>query len=332
LQDGGLSSPRLGFKGVEDLGGGTKANFLLESELSLRNGGNNGLSTNGSSTYAGPQMFNRGSWVGLSNNGFGETRLGYQNGIMYDNAGEFDALKGANMGGTINVASAGASASTGNIYKGRVADRLASSYAYITPTFMGFSGKIVQGSTTLTGPNGVNAAAGRDTEYGVRYEGYGAKVAVTAASLASTNGAALTQTSVAGSKAYGIYAIYDFKILEVNAARTVTTGQGTGGGNYAQTSFGVRAPVTPVITVGAQATLVNNSVLANANANVVAAVAEYSMSKRTTLYALGAVSSNQNAGGTSMTSTSKFSASTQVSSTVTGLNQTGYMIGMRHTF
>jgi predicted porin len=195
---------------------------------------------------------------------------------------------------------------------------------------MGFSGKIVQGSTTVTGPNGLNAAAGRDTEYGVRYEGYGAKVAVTAASLASTNGAALTPGSVAGTKAYGIYAIYDFKILEVNAARTLTTGQGTGGGNYAQTSFGVRAPVTPVITVGAQATLINNSVVANANANVVAAVAEYSMSKRTTLYALGAVSSNQNAGQTSMTSTSKFSASTQVGAV--GLNQTGYMIGMRHTF
>ena len=330
LQDGGLSSPRLGFKGTEDMGGGTKANFLLEAELSLRDGGDNGLGKNGTTTFAGPQLFSRGAWVGLSNNRYGETRLGYQNSLMYDNTLEFDALRGANMGGTINVASANTVASTGNIYGGRVADRLASSYAYITPTFMGFSGKIVQGSTTITGPNGVNAAAGRDTEFGVRYEGYGAKVAVTAANLASANGAALTQGSVAGTKAYGIYANYDFKILEVNAARTVTTGQGTGGGNYAQTSFGVRAPVTPVITVGAQATLINNSVVANANANVVAAVAEYAMSKRTTLYALGAVSSNQNAGQTSFTSTSKFSASTQVGAQ--GLNQTGYMIGMRHTF
>jgi predicted porin len=329
LQDGGLSSPRLGFKGTEDMGGGTKANFLLEAELSLRNGGDNGLAANGAAPTS-PAIFSRGSWVGLSNNGFGETRVGYQNGIQYDNSIEFDALKGANMGGTVNVAGASATASAGNIYKSRIADRLNSSYAYITPTFMGFSGKIVQGSTVVTGPNGVNSAAGRDTEYGVRYEGYGAKVAVTAASLASTNGAAITQGSVAGTKAYGIYAIYDFKILEVNAARTVTTGQGTGGGNYAQTSFGVRAPVTPVITVGAQATLINNSIVANANANVVAAVAEYAMSKRTTLYALGAVSSNQNAGQTSMTSTSKFSASTQVGAV--GLNQTGYMIGMRHTF
>jgi predicted porin len=330
LQDGGLSSPRLGFKGSEDLGGGSKANFLLESELSLRNGGDNGLSSNGSSTYAGPQLFSRGAWVGMSNNTMGEFRLGYQNGIMYDNAIEFDGLAGANMGGFVNIASTQAVTSgSGNIFKDRVADRLASSYAFITPTFYGVSAKVVQGSTTLTGPNDVIAAAGRDTEYGLRYEGYGAKVAATAATLASTNGAQITQGTAAGTKAWGVYASYDFKVLVDNAARTVTSGQGTGGTNYTATGLGLRAPVTPVITVGAQATWINNAQAANMNANVIGGVVEYAFSKRTTAYLLGALSNNQASGSTAMTSTSKFSASTQP---VAGLNQTGYMIGMRHTF
>jgi predicted porin len=337
LQDGGLSSPRIGFKGMEDLGGGTKANFLLESELSLRNGGNNGIGTNGAAASAtasaalGTQQFSRGAWVGLSNGQMGEFRLGYQNGIAYDNSLEFDALKGANMGGYVNVVSTNAIASgSGNIYKNRIADRLASSYAYITPTFYGFSAKLVQGSTTITGPNDGIAAAGRDTEVGLRYEGHGAKVAYNYATLASTNGAAITQGSVAGTNAWGVYAAYDFKILEVNATHTNTKGQGTGGNNFATTGVGVRAPITPVITVGVQDTMVNNSAVTNANANVLGGVVEYAMSKRTTLYVLGAVSSNQTAGQTSMTSTSKFSASTQVGAA--GLSQTGYMLGMRHTF
>jgi len=336
LQDGGLSSPRLGFKGTEDMGGGTKANFLLEAELSLRNGGDNGIGTNGAasttsaSAALGTQLFSRGAWVGLSNNQLGEFRLGYQNGIMYDNIGEFDALGGANLGGSINVVSTQAVTSgSGNIFKSRLADRLASSYSYISPNFYGVTAKVVQGSTTVTGPNDIVAAAGRDTEYGVRYEGYGAKVAAVAATLASSNGAQMTQGTAAGTKAWGVYGAYDFKILVVNAARTVTSGQGTGGTNYTTTVAGVRAPVTPVITVGVNNTWINNSQAGNMNASVLGGVVEYALSKRTTAYVLGAVSSNQAAGSTSMTSTSKFSASTQP---VVGLNQTGYMIGMRHTF
>jgi predicted porin len=274
-------------------------------------------------------MFSRGAWVGLSNGKLGEFRLGYQNGIAYDNSLEFDALRGANMGGFVNVKSSGAVTTTGNIYANRVADRLASSYAYITPTIYGVSAKLVQGSTTITGPNDVIAAAGRDTEAGLRYEGYGAKVAYNYANLASIYGANLTQGSYAGTTAWGVYGSYDFKILEVVAAHTNTKGQGTNGNNYAQTSFGVRAPITSVITVGINDVMVNNSAVSNANANVLGGVVEYGLSKRTTLYVLGAVSSNQAAGSTAMTSTSKFSASTQP---VVGLNQTGYMLGMRHTF
>jgi len=338
LQDGGLSSPRLGFMGSEDLGGGNKASFLLESELSLRDGGNNGIGANGTASTK-PTMFNRGAWVGLSNAQAGEVRIGFQNTLMYDNAVEFDAVKAANMGGFSAVAGplvatttgvTGNTVATGNLYQTYLATRLASSYSYITPTFMGLSAKVVQGSTSLSGADGGNAAISRDTEYGVRYVGYGATVALNKADLASSAGNMIAGATTGGTKGMGAYAKYDFKILEVNAAYTRTEGQGTGGGKYATTGFGVRAPITPVITAGVQATFVNNSIVTNANANVTAAVVEYSMSKRTTLYALGAVSSNQSAGGTRFTSDSKFSTTAQVGAV--GLNQTGYMIGMRHTF
>lgn len=55
----------LGFKGSEDLGGGLKANFLLESGFSLKSGTTNG-----------PAFFNRRSYVGLSDPTWGSVRFG----------------------------------------------------------------------------------------------------------------------------------------------------------------------------------------------------------------------------------------------------------------
>ncbi|KQM78439.1 porin [Xylophilus sp. Leaf220] len=55
----------LGFKGSEDLGGGLKANFLLESGFGLKTGNTNGAA-----------FFNRRSYVGLSSASWGSFRLG----------------------------------------------------------------------------------------------------------------------------------------------------------------------------------------------------------------------------------------------------------------
>jgi predicted porin len=57
---------RLRFVGVEDLGGGNKANFWLEMQPDF---------TNGTTNAAG--LFNRGAWAGLQGN-WGELRLGRQ--------------------------------------------------------------------------------------------------------------------------------------------------------------------------------------------------------------------------------------------------------------
>lgn len=65
LTSGGVSGSRLGFKGSEDLGGGLKANFLLEHGFDVDTGKSR---TEGSS-------FDRQAYVGLSG-GFGEVRLG----------------------------------------------------------------------------------------------------------------------------------------------------------------------------------------------------------------------------------------------------------------
>ena len=71
IQDGnnqGLGSSRFGMRGTEDLGGGLKANFVMEAGLNL---------DDGSTGNGGGNFFSRSAWVGLSG-GFGEVRLGRQ--------------------------------------------------------------------------------------------------------------------------------------------------------------------------------------------------------------------------------------------------------------
>ena len=64
----GQASSLFGLRGTEDLGGGLKASFLLESGLNL---------DKGSVGNGGGNFFSRAAWVGLSG-GFGEVRLGRQ--------------------------------------------------------------------------------------------------------------------------------------------------------------------------------------------------------------------------------------------------------------
>ena len=69
---------RIGFKGTEDLGGGLKANFNLET-------GDMGMGSSGAGL-----TFNRESWVGLSSANLGELRLGRTSSIASKNQGAFD--------------------------------------------------------------------------------------------------------------------------------------------------------------------------------------------------------------------------------------------------
>ncbi|CAG9222667.1 Porin [Paraburkholderia tropica] len=67
LSNAGMMPPRFGFRGVEDLGGGTKAIFTLENGFNV---------TNGAQLNGG--IFGRQAWVGLSNDRAGSLTMGRQ--------------------------------------------------------------------------------------------------------------------------------------------------------------------------------------------------------------------------------------------------------------
>ena len=134
----GINGSRWGLRGSEDLGGGMKAIFTLESGFNLDNG----------SSAQGGQLFGRQAFVGLES-GFGTVSLGRQ-------YSAYDALHGAtNMNGdafTFNAASGtlnvnGASpASNIGVSANGMADytsRVNNSIAYTSPSFSGFSGAVV---------------------------------------------------------------------------------------------------------------------------------------------------------------------------------------------
>lgn len=124
IDSGGFNGSRWGLKGSEDLGGGLKAIFTLESGFNIDTGA-------GSSDG----LFNRQAFVGLQG-GFGAVTLGRQ----YT---AYDELRGAT-----NQAYDTAFATTGGVWGNGIADysdRANNSIAYTSPSFGGVSGAVVLG-------------------------------------------------------------------------------------------------------------------------------------------------------------------------------------------
>jgi len=100
-----LATSRLGFRGVEDLGGGMSASFVAEIGLTPNSnsfsGSTNSRSTPLGTTYANnaTSIDNRQSFVGLSKKGLGTVRIGRQYTPVHEvlcanNAGQCNAVAG----------------------------------------------------------------------------------------------------------------------------------------------------------------------------------------------------------------------------------------------
>ncbi|WP_426145557.1 porin [Polaromonas sp. DSR2-3-2] len=124
VTSGGVNGSRWGLKGAEDLGGGMKAIFVLESGFNL---------DTGSSAQNG-QLFGRQAFVGLQSD-FGTVSLGRQYSAYY-------ALQTAtNHNYDANTFSASIPV-FGNGLKDYTS-RVDNSIAYTSPSFSGFSGAVV---------------------------------------------------------------------------------------------------------------------------------------------------------------------------------------------
>lgn len=119
---GNLTTSRWGVTGTEDLGGGLKANFRLETAIDV---------TSGASTN-----FTRASWVGLSG-GFGGVTLGLRDSAFKD---AFDLGNTYNLFDSEFTAGKASTEGASAVNVGNFSSRPTSQIRYDSPKFGGFSG------------------------------------------------------------------------------------------------------------------------------------------------------------------------------------------------
>jgi predicted porin len=118
----GVSTPnRLGFKGAEDLGNGTKVIFELEAGF-LADDGTNSVPGAGSTVPGSGPIFRRHAWVGMTGE-WGTMLGGRVDGARYGVAGRYDPFE---QGGVANMASLQVHAT-----------RADNAIAYVTPNIEG---------------------------------------------------------------------------------------------------------------------------------------------------------------------------------------------------
>ena len=300
IDSGGIQTSRFGLRGSEDLGGGLKANFKLESGIRIDTGASPAY-TNPYTGASSTSVFNRQSWVGVSG-GFGEIQLGK----MWT---PYDDLQGLGAAAfNANIFAPAAYVWQSNNYN----DRPGNSIYYATPNFGGFSGAVMyslgENKTTTT-------SAGNITSFRIGYEGGPVAVGL-GYQTEKTSGAATTTakfTQLNGS--------YDLGVAKLLAAYgNVKDAGGVPKTNEYQ--IGVDFPVSSALTLsvgyatskstGLKALTPNGSTETKGNGLGLGAL--YALSKRTNLYA-----------GLN-------------NSKITGQNAAGdnkinvYALGVRHTF
>jgi predicted porin len=348
IQDGndqGSGTSRVGFRGTEDLGGGLKANFLLEMGLRLDDGC---VTANGtvpcSSGNSGGNLFGRNAWGGVSG-GFGEVRLGRQ--VL----GSFGVQANSWSAGSSNgLYDAG---STTAPLMGGV--RFSNAVRYMSPKMSGFTGSLMLSApeteaATATAnllPGGATATAKRRTgvdlalEYanGPAYVGFGYNLRdagnnTNTGTIAggSTDAGKITAMTLGGSYDLGMAKPYLNYTRQNTNAGGVLAGVATNSETTDRAwSIGVRAPVGPVTVIAGYGRVVTKNlttvtaVINNANSeakrNAFQIGAQYALSKRTLIEA------NYGQNKLDSTAVSAALARTRTDDKVSALN-----VGLKHSF
>ena len=331
------STNRLGFKGNEDIGGGTSAVFTVEFALYPEDQNLSGSSNSG--------LLNRQAFVGLKQAGYGAGAIGRQLTPIWNQYSKTTPTGTNNVVGDVIYAastSGGAGTSTTTVITGQengigFTNRASNAVTFISDKFNGFS---AQGLYAISNKNTTQTAAatGGETNTG----GYGLAVDYTYdkffATLATqsftqyTTGTAtsftdLNQGTFVSAKDSQNFAgaSYDFGVLKAYAQyvqRTITSTIDSS--QFAKRSaqqVGVRGFLTPRIepwvTVGNGKFDQYASTTGSVNFTAYQVGSNYWLSKRTNLY--GIFGSTQSSGNPATTAGA-------------GSSKNQYAVGMRHTF
>jgi predicted porin len=304
LAQDGIASSRLGFRGVEDLGGGMRAGFWLEAGVNPDVGGTNtaaATSVNSAATAATPpisQFFNRRSTLSLMG-GFGEIRLGRDYTPDFWNHTIFDPFGTNGVGSSVNI--------FGALNGSAALVRSNNTVGYLLPGGLGG----LYGQVQV----GIDESVQSNDHVGARI-GYAAGPVNFAVSYGKTNTSIeWERINVGGSFRAGPATIF----LQYNSGDGGRTGKIDHIMVGATAGFGQS---TLKFTYGKSD---GKGALSRRDADMIAVGYQYDLSKRSALYATGAQINNKGTaqyaigGGRS----AGFRA---------GEKSTGYEFGVRHTF
>ncbi|AXS80802.1 porin [Dechloromonas sp. HYN0024] len=314
VNSGTLSTSRIGFKGVEDLGNGLKALFVLEYGLGIDGSNPVGYSTT-SSAVARQQM------VGLTG-GFGTAVAGHlqTTGLDFTIAGS--ALGGSTGLGVAHMNSAvgGTGGLQGNaathLISALTGGRQSNAVAYISPSFGGVTVAYNHARVTEGAGTAASTTLGNSDWHGDLVSASYDNGPITAGAIYTkvttpTTSASLAQDNI---KEWGLRAGYDFGVAKLQAQYQRAKQDGVTGSDslwLVSATVPVSAKVALIAEYGHTA-VKSTAVEDNVSAATVAAT--YSLSKRTTAYAGVAAKRVQS------------NAAAQ------GLDQNTYALGLRHAF
>ena len=256
---GQQSGNRFGMKGVESLGNGNNAIFMLESGFDLGNG----------TSQQGGRLFGRQSWMGVENNAWGQVRLGRMISLTTDYLVNAVDPFGAGFG-QLNM---------GNAFTSGNTLRLDNVLMYKTPTMSGFQAGLGYSFATGLSSNGGTTGYGfsssnnsRQLTAGIKYANGPIYAAASyekayAADTTTMNGQSVNNWNIAGS--------YDFKVVKLAAGYGQTrdgfwagSGAGGTGASLATTPSGTTTALVFAPNAGYNSYIVGATVPVNAVSRV----------------------------------------------------------------
>lgn len=332
ITSGVTAGSRLGFRGVEDMGGGMSALFTLETGILMDTGGNAQKASTANPTGT---AFARQTFVGLKSNA-GTLTLGRQYNPYFYTLNAVDPFGTGHEGNSGNIMPL--TASNG---------RSDNSIMYVSPTVSGFKGEFLYGFGEQIGNTHAQSVMSATASYAdgpllVRlstFRGNTDRVADPAA----TPPKAATSVPVTRNNILGV--VYDFKVVKMSAAYATIKGPNPFAygqelvGFYKSSPYRLN-PTNPTSTdvrdylIGATIPVGPGNILASyirhkdrtathQNATQMAIGYEYYLSKRTVWYTdYSRIRNDNNAG---------FTVGNAGDITV-GSGDRGFATGLRHTF
>ncbi|WP_206950977.1 porin [Trinickia acidisoli] len=299
---GGLSNSRFGFRGTEDLGGGYQTFFELEA-------GFNG--TDGTNTTSGV-LFNRTAAVGISNASYGAFSAGLQYTAMYDILEQYDPMGYAPQYTWFPT--------TGSSDDFSYKARLDNSVKYVGQ-FGGLKAIADYSFGGTVGSFQSNAAYGAGLEYAIG--------TLSAAFAYDYRNGAVTSTGTwTKSRNWSLSARDQFGSVTVMGGYEHFLENPTKGATISQALWfgGTRYRFTPAFQLTAALYYQSNATSGVSNSIMGVLSGDYTLSKRTDVYATVAyAAATHNGNGT-------FTPVGVTDDTAFWANQTGVTVGIRHRF